>query len=206
MRPKQDDEVIFGAALRVFARYGYRKATLEDIAGEVGLTAAGIYAYAQSKRELYEQTVRFAMLRWQERVRTAVAEQESAGERFRTMCHSALFYLAEDRDFSALLAKDPTIFPMFPTVDPYEEINADSVAVIADILAYGARTGEFRQLDVASASNLIFEMYKSFIIRAYEQGEVDYLAQNLPQTLDLFLHGIVAPQADGSGADAESIE
>ena len=33
MRKKIDNEVILAASLRVFSRYGYRKATLEDIAG-----------------------------------------------------------------------------------------------------------------------------------------------------------------------------
>ncbi|MFB0919617.1 MAG: helix-turn-helix domain-containing protein, partial [Oscillospiraceae bacterium] len=121
MRKKIENEVVLSAALRVFARYGYRKATLEDITSELNMTAAGIYAYAESKRELYEQTVSFAMLRWQDRVKNAVSKEESASAKFAVLCGSALCYLAEDRDFSALLENDPSIFPMFPTVYPYED-------------------------------------------------------------------------------------
>ena len=61
MRKKIKNEVIYEAALKVFAKYGYRKTTLEDIAGEMDMTAANLYAYFQSKRELYEQTVSYAM-------------------------------------------------------------------------------------------------------------------------------------------------
>lgn len=190
MRKKIENEIILGAALRVFARYGYRKATLEDITSELNMTAAGIYAYAESKRELYEQTVSFAMLRWQDRVKSAVYGEKTAGGKFAVLCSSALLYLAEDRDFSSLLENDPSIFPMFPTVDPYEDINAASVGIIEDILSLGMKTGEFRELDVKTVSEVLFSMYKGFIIHAYVQGESEFIEKNMPQTLDLILRGI----------------
>ena len=190
MRKKIENEVILSSALRVFSRYGYRKATLEDIASELGMTAAGIYAYAENKRELYEQTVSFAMLRWQNRVRTAVGEEKTATAKLTVLCNSALYYLAEDREFGSLLKSDPSIFPMFPTVDPYEEINAASVGIIAEVLSLGSKTGEFRELDANTVSELIFAMYKSFIIHAYVQDEVEFVEKNLPQTLDLILRGV----------------
>lgn len=190
MRKKIDNEVILAASLRVFSRYGYRKATLEDIAGELNMTAAGIYAYAESKRELYEQTVTFALLRWQNKVKAAVALQKSATEKISVLCDSALHYLAQDKEFSQLLKSDPSIFPMFPAVDPYEEINTASVDMVAEILALGAKTGEFRELDVRAVSEVIFSIYKGFVIHAYVQDEVEFLEKNLPQTLDLILRGI----------------
>ena len=190
MRKKIENEIILGASLRVFSRYGYRKTTLEDIAGELNMTAAGIYAYAESKRELYEQTVCFAMQRWQNKVRQSVDSEKTANDKFIVLCKSALDYLAQDKEFYLLLKNDPSIFPMFPTVDPYEEINSASVGIIAEVLALGIKTGEFRELDIRTVSELVFALYKSFIIHAYVQDEVQYVEKNLPQALDLIIHGI----------------
>ena len=144
MRNKQDETVILDAALKVFSRYGYKKSTLEDIANELSMTNTAMYAYATSKRDLYEQTVRYVMKRWQGSVQQAVGERTTAREKLTTLCERALYYLAKDAEFCALLRSDPGIFPMFPTVDPYEEINRDSVLMIERILQFGRETGEFR--------------------------------------------------------------
>ena len=190
MRKKIENDVILSAALQMFAHYGYRKTTLEDIAGELGMTAANIYAYAESKRELYEMTVSFVMLRWQNRVRKAVDGEKTAAEKLTVLCNSALGYLSEDKEFVSLLKSDPSIFPMFPTVDAYEDINAASIDIIAEILILGEKTDEFRKLDFKTVSEVIFAMYKSFIIHAYVQDEVEFIEKNLPQTLDLILRGV----------------
>lgn len=106
------------------SRYGYKKSTLEDIAGELNMTNTAMYAYATSKRDLYEQTVSYVMKRWQSGVEQAVSVKTTAQEKMAALCESALFYLAQDVEFCALLRSDPQIFPMFPTVDPFEEITA----------------------------------------------------------------------------------
>ena len=51
MRKKEKQEAIYEAALRVFARYGFRKTTVEDIARELGMTKGNLYLYARDKRE-----------------------------------------------------------------------------------------------------------------------------------------------------------
>ena len=93
-------------------------------------------------------------------------------------------------EFCALLKSDPQIFPMFPTVDPYEEINRDSVRMIERILLFGQETGEFRTVDAPAVSEVLFSIYKNFIIHTYINSEEDYTSRYLPITMDLILNGI----------------
>ena len=190
MRNKLDEQLILDAALKVFSRYGYKKSTLEDIASELGMTNTAMYAYAASKRDLYERTVAFVMKRWQSSVQQAVAEKSTAREKMAALCESALYYLAQDVEFCALLRSDPSIFPMFPTVDPYEEINRDSVNMIERILRFGEETGEFRKVDAPAVSEVLFSIYKNFIIHTYINSEEDYTSKYLPITMELILNGI----------------
>ncbi len=190
MRKRIENERIMEAAVSCFSRYGYKKTTLEDVAGELGILASSMYAYAQSKRDLYEQAVRYVLLRWQNRVKDAVASVGSPQEKLLTLMRTALTYLGSDADFCALLKNDPSIFPMFPTVDPYEEINLESVAMIERILLSGVENGTFRTMDAHAAAEVIFSMYKSFIIHAYVQGESEYLEQYMETAIDLIVNGI----------------
>ncbi len=191
MRNKQDETVILDAALKVFSRYGYKKSTLEDIANELSMTNTAMYAYATSKRDLYEQTVRYVMKRWQGSVQQAVSKQSTAQGKLTKLCESALYYLAKDAEFCALLRSDPGIFPMFPTVDPYEEINRDSVLMIERIIQFGQETGEFRAVDASGSAEVLFSIYKNFIIHTYINSEEDYTSRYLPITLELLLNGLL---------------
>ena len=190
MRIKLDEQIILDATLKVFSRYGYKKSTLEDIASELGMTNTAMYAYASSKRDLYEQTVWYVMKRWQAGVEQAVAEKTTAQEKMAALCESALYYLAQDVEFCALLKNDPSIFPMFPTVDPYEEINRDSVRLIERVLEFGQETGEFRAVDIPAVGEVLFSIYKNFIIHTYINSEEDYTSKYLPITMELILNGI----------------
>ena len=190
MRSRIDEQIILDAALKVFARYGYKKSTLEDIASELGMTNTAMYAYASSKRDLYERTVSFVMKRWQSGVEQAVDAKTTAMDKMTALCESALYYLAQDLEFCALLKSDPQIFPMFPTVDPYEEINRDSVRMIERILLFGQETGEFRTVDAPAVSEVLFSISKNFIIHTYINSEEDYTSRYLPITMDLILNGI----------------
>lgn len=190
MRNKLDEQLILDAALKVFSRYGYKKSTLEDIASELSMTNTAMYAYAASKRDLYEHTVRYVMKRWQSGVEQAVNAKTTAREKMTALCESALFYLAQDVEFCALLRSDPSIFPMFPTVDPYEEINRDSVRMIERVLVFGQETDEFRAVDAQAVSEVLFSIYKNFIIHTYINSEEDYTSRYLPITMELILNGI----------------
>ena len=191
MRKRIDDETILLSALRCFSVYGYKKTTLEDIAGELNLGNSSVYAYTTSKRALYEDVVRYVMLRWQNKVKAAVKRRRTATDKFRALCETALLYLSEDGSFCALLKNDPTIFPMFPESDPYEEINAESVAMIGRILDEGQASGEFRKLETTAVSELIFSMYKGFIIRAYIESEDKFMEHYMSHAIELFTNGIL---------------
>ena len=184
------------AAIRAFAAYGYRKATLDDVAGELGILGSSMYAYCDSKRDLYEQAVRHVLLRWQNRVKQAVTGQSAPKAQLLTLCETALLYLAEDKQFCALLKSDPSIFPMFPAVDPYEEINEESVAMIERILLAGAETGDFRPVASRPTAELIFSLYKGFIIHAYVQGETEYLDRYMDTAIDLITNGLFMQDSD----------
>jgi AcrR family transcriptional regulator len=50
-------EQIMAAAISLFARYGYKKTTIDDIARELHIAKANIYRHFANKEDLYHQAV-----------------------------------------------------------------------------------------------------------------------------------------------------
>ena len=195
MRKKEDIETIYRAALTVFSRYGFRKTTLEDIAGQLGMTKSNLYLYAKNKKDLYRRTVSWALTRWQSRVRHAVDRERDARKQFTVMCFKAIDYLSQDNDFRRLLAHDPDIFPMFPEKDPYRDINRRSVAMIKRILKKGVEEQQFRQLDIDRVSEAVFLIYKMFVIRTYVKTEGKPMLEMFADIFDLLTEGLFLEKA-----------
>jgi len=190
MRSKESQELIYETALSVFADFGYQKSTMDDIGKRLSMTKGNLYRYAAGKRQLYEKTVTYCLLNWQQKVGEAIACETDPRRRFLCMCVKAVEYLAEDDAFRRLLAHDPDIFPMFPDNDPYEKINKTSTIIIRDILEQGMQQGVFRRIDPDRISNMIFMIYKMFIIRTYIQSKDEFIKEMFKDTVQLLMHGL----------------
>ena len=190
MKPRENIATIYEAALGVFADFGFKKATLDDIAAELGMTKGNLYRYAANKKDLYRNTVRHAMLRWQARVREAIEQETDAERQFHVMCRKAVAYLSEDQALRRLLVRDPDIFPMFPANDPYADINANSVAMIRSILERGIAEDRFRSVDLETVPEIIFSVYKMFIIRMYIKSQDRAQEEMFMQTVALITQGL----------------
>jgi len=190
MRERIELEEIYRVSLGVFARYGFRKTTVEDIAGKLDRTKGNLYFYVKDKRELYIKTVSFALERWQNRVRDAVAAETGARKQLLVLCRKAVEYLSQDGELRDILKQDPDIFPMFPTVDPYESINKRSIRMITAILKKGIKEKVFRPVDVDKVSQVIFSIYKMVIIRTYIKADDGFVQEMFEDTLDLLLNGL----------------
>lgn len=164
---------VYSAALKVFSEYGYKKATMEDIASELGLTKGAIYQYAKSKQDLYDNTVKFGLLNWQSRVFDAVRKETDVEKQFEVMCKKAYIYLSEDTMLKKVLVKDPSMFPLSFDSDPYKDINGTSMNFLKDIIDRGVRENKFRKIDTALATRFLFSTYKMMIIETYVHEEQD---------------------------------
>jgi AcrR family transcriptional regulator len=190
MKPRENIETIYQVALAAFAEFGYRKTTMDDVAGRLHMTKGNLYLYVKNKKDLYHQTVSHALLKWQSKVLEAVERQKDVKRKFFTMCFKAVEYLAQDAELRQVLLRDPDIFPMFPLKDPFHEINRNSVELIKSILKQGIAEKVFRPVDPERISEVIFMVYKMFIIRMYIKTEKQQIHEMFEDTMDLFTLGL----------------
>ena len=182
---------IYEAALRVFARYGYRRTRVEDIADELGMTKGNLYLYVKDKRDLYEKAVSHGLLRWQAMVARSIEKVDDVCEQFLILCRKSYTYLSRDVSLRAVLINDPSIFPLSSREDRFSEINQASMGMLRNVLSRGIREGRFREVDVAHLTELLYSIYVMFIIKTYVKSEGKSTLKMFEQGIDIVLNGLL---------------
>jgi AcrR family transcriptional regulator len=191
MKKKEKLELLYCKSLEVFARYGYKKTTLDDIAGEIGITKPGLYKYVKDKMDLYEKTLSFALLRWQDRVVNAVNREDDIVRKFIVMSQKGYDYLMEDELLTEILRKDPTIFPFSTNIVRFREVNQRSLDLIKYILEEGIKQRKFSKVDIQRTSVLLYSIYRTFIVEAYVISDAKQIKKIYTDGINLILNGLI---------------
>lgn len=190
MDKDQKQNEIFHASLKLFARFGYQKTTMDDVAAEVGMTKGNVYFYVSGKRDLYEKAVSLALQEWREKVADAVAGVDDVVEKFAVMAKLSFEYLVDNEDLRAILVKDPSIFTLTPREDRFYEINLGAIQLIKDIITQGIAEDRFLPVDVDHTSELFFSIYIMFLIKRYVKSEGISAARMYEEGMKIVLRGI----------------
>ncbi|HOO37373.1 MAG TPA: TetR/AcrR family transcriptional regulator [Deltaproteobacteria bacterium] len=194
MNKGEKQNEILNAALKLFALYGYKKTTVEDVAEKVGMTKSNLYFYVKNKRDLYEKTVSRALERWRDSVARAIGETDDVVEKFSVMAKESFAYLAGEEDLRAICMKDPNIFTLTPREDRFYEINFGAMQLIKSILVQGIEEGRFYPVDVDHTTELFFSIYIMFLIKTYVKSEGISSVRMYDEGLKIILRGLCRDQ------------
>lgn len=190
MTKTEKQQEIFHAALRLFARYGFRKTTVEDVAAEVGMTKSNLYFYVANKRELYEQTVSYALRQWRDSVASAITKTDAVVEKFSVVAAKSFEYLSNHKDLRSILIMDPGIFTLSPQEDRFSEINQGAMLLIKNILVQGIKEKIFYKVDVDHITELLFSIYIMLLIKTYIKSEGNSAFRMYEDGVALILRGL----------------
>lgn len=185
-------EQIFETAFELFARFGYKKTTVEDIAGALGLTKGALYLYVKNKQDLYEKTVAWAFIEWQQKVRDAVTDITDPVERFRAMAENAIGHLLGNEKLLALITTETDFYADLVVKEPFAAIHRDSMLMIESVLIEGVESGAFRPMDTAATAGALFSMYMTFLVQAKTPAQREVLIPRFRTMLDIMCAGMVA--------------
>ncbi len=194
MESKKKKELILKTAKEVFALYGYKKTTVEDIASAMNMTKSNLYFYVSSKQDLYDQVVRIALNDWYGRVLESLDGIDDLRIRFRLLATNAYYYLNEDEQLAKIILKDPSILTHVLHEDKFKAVNMRSRESIVSMLDEGIESGIFRNLDSEATAEFFFTLYimllrKTFFSREGDRGKAMFL-----QALELIMHGLIIPE------------
>ena len=103
LRAAERKAQLLGVARRLFARDGYRGASMESIAEAAGVTKPVLYQHFSSKRALYEALLASELGRLTEELETAFSQAEDNEERLRRGFGAYIDFVDRNEDAFRLL-------------------------------------------------------------------------------------------------------
>ena len=191
-------KMILAAANDCFTKYGYKKATLEDIGKSIGISKASIYYYFKSKAEIY---ITMVTNKYNDLIATLHEEIESY-----TDCESKIFGYFNKRlewlyEQSSLLSQiTPEELHLFNELGSsiVMEIIKKEKQLFTDILQECIKKKIYPKFDIPRISNIIFILADAIYnfyrspenIEVITQNEISMIKKEVTDGLTIFLNGL----------------
>jgi AcrR family transcriptional regulator len=187
-------ECILVAAARAFARFGLKKASVEEIAKEAGVAKGTIYLAAESKEDLFYQALHREVRAWTGELSKLVDPRRNADDLLREIALAGLQYM-NDRPLVRDLLYGTHHLMMPEWVDRLDELRALGRANLLEILRLGVKQGRFRaELDVDEVAKILQDVALStYLVPDRGDQRDERIAKRLLAAHDLIMHGLLSP-------------
>jgi len=130
-------------ARRIFTRYGFRKATMEEIASNTQMAKSSIYYYFKSKEEIFRAVVEFEAIMLKERLSRIIGKNNSPPERLKAYILFRLHHVRTLENFYAALNEE-TLSHLGFILDIRRNFEIEEQLLVGEILEDGMKQGVFQ--------------------------------------------------------------
>jgi AcrR family transcriptional regulator len=182
---------IIGTARELFARYGFKKTTLNDIAKVLGKTKSSIYYYFKNKDEIFQAVAYMEIAKGKEELKKVAVLQVPPDERFVFYITARISVIQSISSYYNFPAD--VYFENYRLIERLrDEINKEELLIISGILEEGTQQGLFSIENVAFTAMNILNILKGL---EYPYMKEEKEGQRLKSEIDnlsvLFLRGML---------------
>ncbi|MCQ2610309.1 MAG: TetR/AcrR family transcriptional regulator [Treponema sp.] len=183
---------ILKKSLEVFVEEGYDDVTFQKIADRCGITRTTLYIYFKNKREIFLWSIKQLTGSIELKIREVITDKAiTATSALRQMLDIIVGACEENRElFSVLLSY---LLNLSKTGgDPSERVRRRLVRLqhlLSTIIIKGVKNGEFKQVNVKSANEMLYGLIQSAIFRLSVLGEKDI--RDVRDSLNLAVDGLL---------------
>lgn len=183
-------ESILVEAARAFARSGFKKASVDEIARAAGVAKGTIYLAAESKEDLFYQALHREVREWVAEVSKRIDPRQPADELLGQMALFAFRKLETSPLVQDLLTgKTKELLPRWS--DRLDELRGLGMQNVIEVLRLGIRQGIFRGgLDVERVAQTLQDMQIAGYLFHGGKGMGAELLGQFAAGLDLVLNGL----------------
>jgi len=181
---------IIGISRELYARYGFRKTTMNDIARELGMAKSSIYYYFGNKEEIFNQLISLDIRKWTKELSDIVSRQDSVTgklnayitKRIETICSIAELYRSPIEEFHE----------NYNLIEKLRaETDVEETGIIKEILGEGNRQGIFSVQDIDITALNMLNILKG--LEHYYIGKTKGIKnrKTVENMVSLFLNGLL---------------
>ncbi len=154
-------DMILEAAEKRFRRFGYSKTTMEEIAGDAGISKGTIYIYFKNKEEIFTDLLAKETLELERLIYRRIKDEPSAVKQLEMIFTGSLEYFEQHPFLHSTLRRDvemvsPGILKhIFSIEDRY-------ISVIEDYVRRGMKNGEVEKYDPHLIAYILYKIFEAF--------------------------------------------
>jgi AcrR family transcriptional regulator len=196
-------ECILLEAARAFGRFGFKKASVDDIAKGAGVAKGTVYLACASKEDLFYQVLHREVRSWVAEVSKMIDPRVPADQLLLLMSQAGFEQLDNHplvRDL--LFGKTIELLPNWS--ERLNELRAVGNAAVVEVLRLGARQGIFREeLDFEATASLLQDLQlTTYLFHMQGPDREERLDRRRNAAVALLMHGLLRAPAVAAGATA----
>jgi AcrR family transcriptional regulator len=188
---REKKECILSAATRLFARFGFKKTSVDQIAKDAGVAKGTVYLAADTKEDLFYQAVHREVRAYTAEIAKLIDPRKGADVMLAETTLAGMQYLEERplvRDL--IFGNHQILLPEW--ADRLDELRALGRTNCTEIIRLGIRQGLFRDdLDVEELSMLLEDMaIATQVFHNRGANKAERLRKRMVTAFDLLMNGI----------------
>ncbi len=184
-------ECILRAAVRAFERFGFKKASVDEIARDAGVAKGTVYLAAESKEDLFYQVLHREVRAWVADLSTLIDPRKQADQLLVDVAQASLRRVqAKPLVRDLLLGVVRNQLPGW--AERLEELRGLGRTNVEEILRLGIKQGVFKEgLDIPEVATVLQDLQVVGVLRTAEPGIDPARLRKLTMVaLDLVLNGL----------------
>ena len=163
-------ERLLAVAHQRFRKFGFRHTGIADIARDAGIATGTVYRYFEDKEDLFRAVLAAEHEMWITLAREILAKPGSASDRLAELARASVTFHEKYVLLASVLTNDTDMIkpPLLQALQ--QNLLESMVGPLAEVLAEGMETGEFRPLDPVRTARVLFLCGQAL----FRQGSDDY--------------------------------
>jgi AcrR family transcriptional regulator len=182
-------EQILKTAQKLFAQFGLKKVTTDDIARESHISKATIYKHYKNKAEIFDEVVRRESDGLISEVRIAVDREKTVKSKFRAHLITRMKRIGSFVNFYRVIQNTwGDYWPQIARVR--KQFLTEEKKIVRDILAFGNSNGKLKAKKIDITSYIMVVALSSLEFSwAVEENEIS-MTDTIEMMIDIILNGI----------------